>query len=321
MKQTLPQTSPLTPAIVGESELFLAWTGDDNQLHVVRAIDAGPVNQWDLGEYSFSGPALAVFNDRLYIAWTGTDQYRLLNVMSAAYGDLFTTDPHGPFVNKQTILEDSLFGPALAAFKGELYIGWTGVDQFQLLNVMPSADGYYFDRSRKTIVREDSIATPALATVDDADILGPDHSKLYLSWTGTDSPNHLNLISSEDGQVFRDKIILNSAAFEGQGLPARDLTSAAGPSLLTNYLTGGGPGADPWLFLAWTGFDGHLYSTYFQRPNSGVDLNVTVARYADTSDAGPTLGQIAVDDLSPRVAWIGTGNHQLNQARLDELPP
>ena len=149
---------------------------------------------------------------------------------------------------------------------------------------------------------------------------------LYLSWTGTDDPHHLNLLSSQDGQTFSGKVILNTAAYQQQGVnPPHDLISPAGPALLTNYLRGQGDagqgGGDPWLILAWTGYDGgRLWSTHFDRPNLGVGLASPVVHYTDTSGVAPALGQLGNDADYPFIAWAGTGNEQLNVALTSDLP-
>lgn len=333
MKKTLPHASKHTPAIASFGHfLYLAYTGTDKQgkdkqLHVLRSSDEGKTfpTQWDwhLNESSISGPSLAVFNNCLYIAWTGTDQYKLLNVM-------YTDNPDSPFKDKVTILENSPFGPALAVFKNQLFIAWIGVDpEHSYLNVIPSSDGH-FDRTRKKIIPlENSVATPGFASVS----AGPTE-KLFLSWTGTDQWQHLNLLPFEDGENFtssdgknvKNKIILNPQAYEARGVhPLHDLTSSAGPALLTNYHIGQ-DGDNPRLFLAWTNKNGHLGSTSFQIPNpgsnpnipkTGIKLNSDVTTYQEASSTGPALGQLSEKADTPFIAWIN--NDQINLALLSDL--
>ena len=58
-------------------------------------------------------PALAFGNGRLYLAWTGSDGARSLNVMSSTDGQTF--------VNKVTLGEHCCDGPALAVIDGVLH--------------------------------------------------------------------------------------------------------------------------------------------------------------------------------------------------------
>src|SRR5262249_440343 len=73
-----------------------------------------------LPDTSSAAPALAVYNGRLYIAWTGTDAGHHLNVESSADGFNFSNK----FVlNYTTTYVD---GPALAVYGGVLAIAWVG---------------------------------------------------------------------------------------------------------------------------------------------------------------------------------------------------
>lgn len=65
---------------------------------------------------SESGPALASYNGRVWVAWTGAD--RRLNVMSSTDGVLFD--------NKLTLNERSSTQPSIAVHERSLMLAWTG---------------------------------------------------------------------------------------------------------------------------------------------------------------------------------------------------
>ena len=80
---------------------------------------AGPVTT--LSQNSVTGPALAVFNGRLYMAWTGTDNPNHLNVAYTTDGVNFTAP-----VTLSGNSSVAWAGPGLAAFNGKLYLSFTG---------------------------------------------------------------------------------------------------------------------------------------------------------------------------------------------------
>jgi hypothetical protein len=96
--------------------ILIAWTTK----YEIRIAEYAPgpspklTKDHGLGEYSLHAPALEVFKNRLYIAWTGTDKYALLNVKSSQDGETFD--------HKSTLPEDSANGPALAVFNNRLYL-------------------------------------------------------------------------------------------------------------------------------------------------------------------------------------------------------
>src|ERR1051326_6463255 len=92
-------------------------------------------------EQSRHGVSLVVHQDRLYVAWTGTDNN--LNVMYSTDGgrsfDSFT---------KQIVYEQSYAKPALASYRDRLYLACAGTDEN--LNLIYSTDGgRNFDFSTK----------------------------------------------------------------------------------------------------------------------------------------------------------------------------
>lgn len=176
--------------------------------HAQRGFYAKKTLPWS----SYVAPAVRWFNCKLYIAWTGTDHS--INIASAADGQNFS--------NPVRLAEYSWVSPALAADQnGTLYLAWTGTDY--RLNIMSSADGRNF--GNKITLNEYSYFAPGLAA-------GSSGGVRYWSigWTGTDSANHLNVLTSRGGSPNYTKLVL----------PA---SSSAGPALADFSGT---------LYIAWT---------------------------------------------------------------------
>lgn len=127
-------TSPLlrhtfTRLIMLTVTLLTLWLPFALPNHVARAEfqSSAPaaVSQVTLGESSAAAPALMVFNNQLYLAWTGIETATRLNLMFLN-GQTFS--------NKVTLPESSSTGPALDSFNNQLYITWTGTDVYKQLS-------------------------------------------------------------------------------------------------------------------------------------------------------------------------------------------
>jgi hypothetical protein len=223
-KYTSPQaTSPAAPALcVHNGNLYIAWTGSgNNQLNVTQVnlnpdrVPTGFSPSVPLGETSPAGPALASFNNALWLVWTGEGN-NYLNVMPWFDGQATFTE-----VDKNTSpLATSPVTPALCVHDGNLYIAWTGSGNNQL-NVGLG----YWDISVVTAPSFDtSPAGPALASLNGV---------LYLAWTGVGN-NFLNVTPSfNDGAGFSDLVKFTSPE-----------TSPVAPALCVQ---------DGNLYIAWRG--------------------------------------------------------------------
>src|SRR6478736_5414016 len=96
-KVILDETSDSAPALaVHNGRLWLAWIGTNNhQLNVVGvttfpdgSLGVDPALKQTMGDSSDLAPALASFNSRLWIAWTGRGNDQL-NVMGSQSGNDF----------------------------------------------------------------------------------------------------------------------------------------------------------------------------------------------------------------------------------------
>jgi|SRR5579872_4688844 len=255
-KFTWKETSLSAPQTVNHDGPKLFWRGVGNDLVNIADIPNGTSKKTS-SERSIDAIPGAVFQNKLCIAWAGTDHR--LNVMRF-------DDPK----SKVTLNETSNYAPALAVFDQHLYLCWTGTDS--RLNFVRSKDGVHFND--KITLDERTSNSPALTTFHDklfmawtgidtrlnvlaamsaghskvtlneTSIAGPTFAdfggQLFLGWTGTDNPHHLNTIRSNDGFNFFGKVISNE-------------TSNVGPALLSTPTPFGNV-----LLLCWTGTDNHL---------------------------------------------------------------
>ncbi len=291
----LPARSDVTPGLgLWNGILYVAWS-DQRQLHTLRSRDRG--GHWGndtlLNETSHHGPAICEFNGDLYIAWTGTDEFALLNVKSSHDGDTFA--------NKVTLREDSAFGPALTVFNEELYLAWVGVDPQRQLNIISSPDGTNFHN--KQILGQSSIGSPALevARTDSSPFGDPGVPVLLLAWT--DPTGSLRVGGSTDGQTF---------LFGG---PIGSETSVTGPALQTQEFL---PSLNTVVYIAWTGTDPgrHLNAMVSLHPDQfsdGFDPS-TKHTFRDSSPpGGPSLTALFKDDRSTFfMSYVRGDDHHLN---------
>jgi hypothetical protein len=125
------ETSDNAPALtVFFGRLFIAWKGSGNDNLNVAPVDfadfggdfeiRGIVNKKILGDTSSKAPALASFDQKLFIAWKGSGNDNLNLMYSDTQGDSFRTDL------KHISEETSDAAPALATHRGKLFIAWKG---------------------------------------------------------------------------------------------------------------------------------------------------------------------------------------------------
>ena len=136
--------------------------------------------------------AVAVFDGRLYLAWTGNNKAHDVNVASSSNGVNFG--------NMFTLPESSIDGPALTTFDGRLDIAWTGTNH--QLNVESSSNGVNF--GNKVTLPDSSDAAPALTEFQESS----GAEDLEIAWRGTDRDHHLNVASSSNGVTFGNVVTL-----------------------------------------------------------------------------------------------------------------
>jgi hypothetical protein len=219
-----------------------------------------------LSETASAAPAIATALGRLFLAWTGTDLRRQLNVMSSANGSTF--------VNKATLIDNSPYGPSLAGSVGgpaQVALAWTGTDSARHLNIATSGDGVGF--GSKSVLGETSAAGPGLAWLIEQAI----------AWKGTDLAHLLNLEFSPG---------------PGGSKTTFGETSIEGPTLtFANFLQ-----AEPDLLIAWTGTDNRLNVLFFPIP--GTPTKVTLAESSFHAPAIAFFGSQGATTIL--LAWTGT---------------
>ena len=203
--------------------LYVAWRGTDNRLNVAHFNPSDPThlaNKVTLSEFSLNAPSLAVFSGRLYLSWRGTDGR--LNIISSADGRTFTT--------KVTYNIQIRTSPTLVPTPLFLEIGWEQPSA-QAFIVIAQYDTSHPATLSVVVTTTSSSSLPialsfagvagypalvvAWRTASDAHILlgffggtptitgivntgqttpyGPALERPWLSWTGTDTSQSVNL--------------------------------------------------------------------------------------------------------------------------------
>jgi hypothetical protein len=282
------ETSPYGAACVSLGNVFtnqdpyVAWTGGGNRyLNIAKSDDTQ--HQISRSDTANGNLAAAMDGSLIWIAWTGTNRGRTLNLFSGDRSNVFNRKIVRPNDSSRVgpalaVLHNRLYlayqgnddrlyvvagadnpgavahgvgaetassGPGLTAYADRLYLAWAGTDGLGLLNVMSSADGVNWD-NKWTFSHDTSGFAPA--------VIGADSGLLYLAWVGTNPARSLNLAAVQlsslvranpDGQFFR-KLTYPSGSI---GPPALAPTNR---------------GYD--LIMAWADTDASLYTAYVKDP-------------------------------------------------------
>ena len=131
---------------------------------------------------SNAGPALAVFNGQVFMAWAGTDSNNTLNVAAASDGLHFGTP-----VTVGTNWSHA--SPTLAAFNGKLYLAWQGARNS--IAIASSTDGLHFG-SPSVVSNYASEGSVALTSCN---------GQLFLEWADLGT-HYVTVANSSDGVNF-----------------------------------------------------------------------------------------------------------------------
>ena len=226
--------------------LYMAWRSEpfeDFRLNWATFDGRGDSPQWQLRDRlddrgSKEGPALAVFNDKLYMAWRGIEGDRDLfwSTLELRQGESRSWSPQNRLKNR-----GSFTAPALAAFNGKLYMAWRGIeDDHRLFWATFEGQGDWSDPEE--FERQGSNSSPALAVF---------RNRLYMAWRGADDDQRLFWATFDENT--KKWLPLN---------PLSDRASAAGPALVVFREK---------LFMFWRGVedDQHLFFSTFD--GEGVD--------------------------------------------------
>jgi hypothetical protein len=103
---TFADSSDHAPALAGHGgSVFMAWTGGDNQINVAQLVLLGTTTSPErrlvldgkiiLGEVTEAAPALASYQNLLFLAWTGAGDNAFLNLRLSGDGSF---QPLGPWI-------------------------------------------------------------------------------------------------------------------------------------------------------------------------------------------------------------------------------
>lgn len=216
------QNQAMAPSLaVSRERLYLAWTDGDSAVNVVAAeqsVRAAPVI---LDERSGCAPSLTTAGDgKLVLAWTGTDRYGHVSLLTLA-GDADGTP--APLTGAKTRFEEarSNTAPAVCSHQGGLVLAWRGTDRH--INILTAAEDPHGTPVKLEEARSDS--APALCS---------HQGSLVLAWTGTDQ--HINILTTA-GDPYGTPVKLEEAK------------SRSAPALCSHQGS---------LIVAWSGTDHHM---------------------------------------------------------------
>ena len=240
--------SGLTPSAISvNGRLSVIWTGtrDPGQFRWIHADSEN--GGWtrkevvDDGElrHSLHRPAIAFFNGRYYVAWTGTNKghpYIHLIRSTDATGAYWTNHIRFDGSSATRPEAESSEGPVLLAANGRLHIVWVGTNKPGQFRWITSTNGLTWgDRRILTDPGQsrESNHRPSIAFFK---------NRYYLAWTGTNAAHpYVHMIRSTDssGRVWGSHI-----RFDGVLPTQPEAKSSDGPCLLA---------ANNRLHIVWVG--------------------------------------------------------------------
>lgn len=165
-----------------------------------------PVNMAAQGEMESAaqgtGPSLAVFNDRLYVAWVNNTAEREIMIKSspnAVDWSSEASDALGGFAAPRT-------SPSLASFGDALFVAWVENGKNQI-KIKSSADGMTWSNEQTL----DTVFPTTYAS------LGVFQGKLYVAYIGNTLPYQIQVRSTNDGKTWSDPVSVYEYA--GQTVP------------------------------------------------------------------------------------------------------
>jgi hypothetical protein len=274
-----------------------------------------------IDEYSNNHVAVAAFDGKVFVAWTGVNDLHNVNI---AYSDDGYTFPKK---NVITLNESSGAAPCLTVYGGELCllwsdggtgkihvmfsphttsqrrytlerdetrstisgfphkeflaICWKGEDSASRPNVLLSSDGINFDTSRKKVLESDSSRYHPAG----ASFAG----KMVLAFVGVDQEQRINVRhSSNDGNSW-------------QNAPIMDIFSKSGPSLLVH---------GDRLIMAYAGTDGKINIVHSA---DGISFSNKTTFFTEETQHSPTLTTFQ-DKVY--MCWLGIDN-RINIAKVE----
>ena len=253
-----------------------------------------------------SAPAMAVFNNKLYVAYLANDSSNILYITSSSDGVNFAAATAYPNIQMGS-------APALAVFNGSLYVAFRSNDSRNILFISASSDGVTFPAGTGY----------ANIAMGGAPSLAVYNNQLFVGFRANDSSNILFTTSSSDGVTFpagtpSPAVAMGSdpslAVVGGQLYAAFRANDSSNQLFVTSSSAGTNfPGATgyPGMVMgdgpALTAFNGTLYVS-FQAGDSSNRLFVAAAS-ATTSGSGGSCwaawGSATVYTAGAQVSYNG----------------
>ena len=267
------------------SPVYIGWIGTDRYLYIAPYDPSNPnqppgketqIVQLYSSVSSNTSPAIAFFDNRLYIVWTGSDQ----QIYFTRYNN----------EGQETISPlnglESNYSPAIAFFDNQLYVAWVGTRDHQL-----NIAAYFLDQNnlpdqstmQQSLLQQFSYSSPALAATS---------SQLYIAWTGTDK--QLNLTP----------YTLNQPIIQSNLSPAQYALNGTSPALAATSNQ---------LYIAWTGTDKQLNLLHYD-PNLTI-APTFLLQYTNTKSRSNSTGPaLIISNNYLYIAWLNDWNQQLEIA-------
>jgi chitinase len=190
-----------------------------------------------------SAPAMATFNNALYIAFQANDPGHALFVTSSPNGMNFASPALGiPGISIGS-------APAMAAFNNRLYIAFQANDPSHSLFVTSSADGRNWTSPAQGYPGIQIGSAPAMAAFN---------NRLYIAFQANDPSNQLYVTSSADGVNFTTP---------AQGYPGIQMGSSPAMTVF-NY----------WLFISFQAND-PSHALFGTTSQDGINFKTPAAGY------------------------------------------
>jgi hypothetical protein len=224
------------PAMVQFGDLVCAaWSGTDSSHHLNFACGnplVGNFTTITTNQFSTLAPALAVYQNTVWMAWTGTNN--ALNIAALPMNGNNMLEAFGVGNNDASNQAPAL---AVAEINGvqELVMAWTGTDSKHHLNVASSLNvDPPSTWSATTTLNQLASGGPSLAFWN---------NNLYIGWTGTDSQLNFAMAAANSTQFGAAQFV----KVAGGG----NMTSSNAPSLTTTAnLNYGWRGSGNDIFIA-----------------------------------------------------------------------
>ena len=214
---TIQETSYSRPSLaIYHDQLYIAWTDVVGNICLMRSTDGGrtfdPSTKSTSDESTFAivgklavnillqertrydGPSLAVYQDRLYVAWADASHHPCL-MFSTDGGQTF--NPATKSISKEVCFHANLQnesyhpGPTLAIYRDQLSIVWIGTDGH--LHMMHSTDGGRSLNSETNFkLKEKSYESPAFINYQ---------GRPLLAWCGVGMWNRINVLYAPSGEL------------------------------------------------------------------------------------------------------------------------